>query len=463
MGVQLANSIYSVLLSAYLAAVIPLLVLLIRHRHIQPIRGRGWVLTTIATLGGIMMFIVVCFRQPDPSIFPCTVYVLSSNLYFSLFFLPFIFRAFKVIYIQYVTLVTSDDQEGAKRVIYDRKKRFSDKCNVFFYLVAVLISIAVGLWMVYYIGHTHSGIEVIEPEGNATVAPVVVVNGTTPDVDTDATLDMMHIGCAFGGEFVPFALVSAGYVAIFVICYVLLRRIKEDLAGSCRELRWCLTLWIPCTIAFFVCNLWKPLFRFDDVIPFSSWILVMIAGTNMISLLQPVMQTYSPVTGSIVDRMTERAQTTTYERVGNILKDPVAREIFHQWMIQRAPGDAFYFEFLKDVRVYKQRGPQERWKYSKQIKNNYLEKGSPSCITDNVIPQHLGIFTNAWSACNKTQSAPAVIFDQIAADICKFLQEHRMPEFMRSDMYRNELMSQAAQYHATIDAYQDHGMVDVVE
>ena len=479
MTTTLLNSVYGLALVAYLSAAVPLLVLLIQNRNVQPVLHRGWILTSIATLGGIMMFTVVCFRQPDPSNFPCSIYVLAANLFFSLFFLPYIFRCGRIIYIQYVALKPSDDDRG-KRYRYEKSKWFSNRCMVAIYMVGFLFSVFVAFWMIYYIGRTGDGITVLEHDdgnnNNVTTTAVVsdsddnaaAVNGTKKrnvaeePTTTPHPVNMMKIGCEFGGEFVPFAIVSMGYILAFMVCYVMLRRVAEDEFGVCRELKRCLLIWIPMTFLFFFCNMWEPIFWLDAYLPFSTFILMLIVGTNIVSLLQPIMQTYSPHTGIAMQHMTERSQVTHYTTVENIMKDRQARSIFEDWIRQARNQRLRHLDFLKDVRVYRSvQDEQQRWPLSKRIKDQYLDRDALLSVYEDIVPQNMQVFQRIYEGCTVTHTAPTSMFNSLYDDIVACLQRDCMEEFIKSRNYQ-DLASITSRYHANLAAYHDQGLLDPV-
>lgn len=456
MGLILMNTIYGISLSLYLAAILPLFVVLIKRRDLQPIKAKGWGFTAVSTIGGAMMFTMICFRQPNPATFPCYIYILSVNLFFSLFFLPILFRVFRFIYIYYFSITSNDDSSGTKHR-FEQSPILNNPCMITFYSFGVCFSIVVAILMILYIGRTGRGINIITQDHNITVEEQI--DKLPPYIEKEVPVDISINGCEFGIEFVPFAIVAFGYVIAFLVFYYFLRKLEEDTFGVCKELKRCLLVWIPCTFMFFFCNLWQPMFWIDDYIPFSTWIIIMIVATNILSLLQPIMQTYSPYTGLVVSNLIQRAQTLNYETIGNIMNDVVARDAFQKWIIKHENDESKYYEFINDVRIYHMRDPSNRWKYSKQIKDNYLETGALNCVKDKVKKENMDIFNSSWIQCQIKSVAPTNIFEGIVQDINSYLQTKCVGDFIKSDEFK-EVTKLCSFHHASLDGLAAHGLIN---
>lgn len=331
------QAFYGVFLCLYGSAIIPLLFGIWKRKHLQPIQFRNIGFVFTSAFGGILMVVMICFREPDVDQFPCGLYLWISLLFLTLFFSPYILLCLRVISANELIKREKKQKSGKKLEIYESE---DVKCSKKLYAITgkkylnrglvcvILANILLGfyLWhvlevdnqkMIYKLEHSEESgtsynankndrkgifnighylrlasgrrglVEYEENELDYNFTDEMV----DPSPQTVMTLEPIEYNvCMFNISFIPFVSLIVIYFLLFIFLLKKLSGIKDVWDLSC-ELKSCFLCWIFCACMFCLFIFLEPIV--DNYFPPSMWILVLIVYTNVRSLLLPFIATYT--------------------------------------------------------------------------------------------------------------------------------------------------------------------------
>ena len=382
----------------------------IKRRHYQPIKGRGYLLNSISLIGGNIMTSVICIREYNIEEFPCWVYILSINAFFTLFFYSYLFRILEELYIHYNANNISDSIFNTGN-IKNNLRGFNKKYFWILYIIGIICSIIFTMFMIIY-GYISKNIEFISD------------------------------GCSLSIEWIPFCILSFGYILCYTICFIALKCFKngKDLFGIRSELLQCMIVWAPLTIIFFVLNLYEPLHWINSYFPASLIAIIMIIYGHFISIIRPLILSHT--FQGIETEINIKKKYKVMKEFSEINKDLLdlreiwsndeLKEIFCKWLLSHFNTLYKYAEFLNDIYLYKiQCLGDKRKEVSKEIWSTYFDKNNEKNITDQIEYRKIETLqTQIFSSCSHTN-----LFEECEDSILEFLAKTTISHFKASAKY----------------------------
>lgn len=281
-----------------LISIITLIMMLCRQKY-DMIRIRSPWRMGLMICSGCIMFSLICWREMDRSAFPCGLYIIVSNLFTPMYFLPLFSLATSLHY-----AYDSQKESGVSttRYVVDYLENIKRRRGLFMAASSVVIAAHIAV----------AGVQ------------MWIAGGSAP----------LSEGCQWKSEaeFIVLAAVSMVYAFTFGVVIVVLRNIQDPYKVS-HELRlgfaWSL-LW---TTIFFTFNLIPQAWYLDDIMPFSIFILIMIAGMQVITGIIPVMLSRRADYMYIAEDMM-RDRELLYNEVYQYISSPLAMNALERWCMQ---------------------------------------------------------------------------------------------------------------------------------
>ena len=398
-----------------------------KRRNIQPLKIREPYLMIISLLGGFIILVMICFREINPEMFSCSAYIWISNMFEPLFLLPYVLRILRLKYIYHWSQQRAYGENYGKWY-HTNRKWVSKGVLLIIVMICLLIQIVLAYFMDLYAKYK----------------------------DEDAVMEDRP-GCAFGYEFYPFLIVSLAYAILLIGSLVSLRNVREQF-GIRREMKQCITIWIPCATLFFLCNLWKPLFWLNDWFATSTWIILMIVGSSIVSYLFPLICTHN-----IGDQLSginySTNVTNAYRTLEDILGEEtgIARQKFLKYLTESFCPE--YLKFLNDVDAYKDADQDGRSNSVHEIRSKYLEIGgelyldclkNKSSIKDEI--------TTVSRNHNMDLNFPRDLFDKAYDEVKTELRKNHFNGFLKSEHY-DDLLRKLNTHPNIITELQDSNML----
>lgn len=266
---------------------------------------------------GFVMVTMICFREINRSVFPCWVYIIITNMFTPLFFLPLFSLATSLQHTHDYEQLIDDDDDDINDYIDENDEIKDIKTSIETVnsynnnmkrkqgIMNVVYSIVLTLHMIV------SGIQ----------AWFASQSGDLTE------------GCQWQseGEFILLAIISACYALAFTCITYWLRGIYDPFKVA-NELRFAFGWSLVCTTAFFVMNLVPGLQELDSVWPFSTIILLMLFVLLVVTILWPIYNaTQAIYEGIIPQHLTDH--TKEYNTIIDYLECDIAFEkllVYHK-------------------------------------------------------------------------------------------------------------------------------------
>lgn len=423
---------YGIVLLFYSSAVIVVAFNVWRRKNIQPLKFREPKLMLIMLFSGGVTIGMICFRELDPSLFSCSLYVWISCLFPSSFFAPYFLRCLRLKFVFHwmqsgpaTRTIHKNNLDGDQDYKWYKTRRkwvASGTLLIIFFLV-----FAAHIALAYYIDMS-------------------IQTSPTRRLDfIGAGGDTTQIGCIFDYEFLPFFVISFVYLALFFVCLFTLRNV-EDHYGTKKELYQCAGIWLLCLTPFFATNLFSNLYWTDELFANANWIIIMITLCSFISLVVPLCQTYRPLIGYSTHNFPSHVSSIT-----EVLSNPKLEETFSKYVTAcLEPKYTVTLGFLSEVARYKKTCHDELLQRNPYTSDNiliicgnislrYLEDHAEYELshlkTHAVYKRHISELVTQIRQ-NKNENYP-VIFDEISKICADYLNQNVLQGFLQSEGYLN--------------------------
>jgi hypothetical protein len=404
-----------------------------KRKSIQPLQARQPVLLIITLIGGFIVVCMICFREINRDQFHCSIYIWVSNMFLPLFVLPYCLRILKLKFIfHWNQFKTSNDITGT--FYYKRRKLVSNTSSYFIVALSLIIQIIISYFMDLYAN--------IANNNN---------NSTNGDIKS---------GCMFSYEFYPILIISSLYLLSFLICLFTLRGISDNFKIA-REMKICTLIWIICGCLFFLFNLWPSLFWINEWFATSSWIILLIIGSNTFSILIPLIKSHTK-NGQTLGLEFKTYNTQAYSTMNEILGDKTgrSRDLLETYLSEI--GDDAPLRFINDVETYMYTSEEYRKNTVHTIKQLYIE---------NQCDLELCFFTNTnendkvrndlldnITSHNKDLRYPANIFYDAYILAIKYIEDTHLKNFVNS-RHHSQLCKQNYRLKSVADGFEDEGLI----
>ena len=417
------QSLYGLLLLFYGSGFLTLCHFIWNRRSIQPLKIREPYLMLISAFGGLLLTIMISLREINVVHFPCQIYVWIICTFPCIFFIPYLLRAVRLIFIYHWNQEKS--KEGGNYGWYYKRKVWTKRGTL---ISIFLISLFIHIFIAYIIL-----LNINENNENA--------------------------GCTLANEFVLFLLIAIAYIITFALLIFKLRNVYDNFWIK-TELKLCIYIWIPCLAIFFACNLWGKLFWLNEWFATSTWIVIMLIGTMIVSLLIPLCKTYTKKgRDSFVNykKLTEQP----YQLIGEILADRTgtAEKYLMQYLSRCFEPDNL--RFLQDVRTYQNKTSEGRANFIHTIKDRYIITGSTmelSIFSKNEATNKVRtiILENILKG-NTSRTYSAAILNEARALCISDTNARWMPQFIKSDEYMS-LLGEMTRQNSVVEALEDESL-----
>lgn len=252
---EIAERIWLAWLIVYTIMCLPTLVLIIVRRKTDVLLARSPLGMAAQLCASLVLMTVICLRQMFVEDFPCAAYIVVTQLFIPVFFLPVFFRAASLDYTHRYKVVGSDNERRAPVAEYANNQRLRrGNLLILSACICVLHLIMIGVQL-----------------------GMAASQGDLSD------------GCEWSSVYdvIPLAAMSGCYVAGFLVMLFRLYRV-HDILHIAHELRLGFSAALVCVSAFFVANIIPVLWQFDEYFPFVIFIVLMLVCLHAIFFFYPI-------------------------------------------------------------------------------------------------------------------------------------------------------------------------------
>lgn len=376
------------------------------RKALQPLKSRQPHLLLMSQIGAVLVVTLISFREVDVKNFPCSLYVWMSNMFLPLFFLPYLIRLFRMIFIMRWAMARaySDDFGEA---YYKRRKWIGNTTLGFIMLGLFIFQMALSFFM-------DINIELLERsyEGGDVVR-----------------------GCTFDYQFVPFLVEVVVYMILFVIAFLNLRGLP-GFFGIQRELIACMVIWVVCGGFFFVFNMMPVISWLNEYVATSLWIVLMVFLSMVVSLIIPLIKTYVEDDNKAVQNY-KNDVAQKYKSLEFYLKDDneSARKYLMNYFVEKDTPE--YFRFLLRVKEYTEMQEEAKSQEAHFIVQTYLTPKYTNYLKEVCVDSDLNKIQAVITSSQSTNIYSSSIFNTVYVKTIDYLEKKYMQNFIGSTFYKN--------------------------
>ncbi len=254
--VDFAHEPYSIVLFVFWMLHLLLWAALHLLRKEEPFASRRMMWTLISNVGGLIMVTVICIREQNPAGFSCVLYVILSNVFVYLYGSGYVVRAVWLHYLHSWNKTVCE---------YGPVKDFNHRWRATRYQSIILLFLSV-----------------------AFAVHVTVVIMEVLRLARNSGSDYMTHGCWMDVELEVFLIQFGVYLILMVLMVLIIIKVSDAYWIS-TELRLCMLCWILFGGLFFLFTLLPQMEHASRLFPQSSWLLIAIGLTFLISDVCPLL------------------------------------------------------------------------------------------------------------------------------------------------------------------------------
>lgn len=425
---MISELIWALALIVYISLSIGGLIYLYLRSNYVYLKVRDPKRMALQIFAGLMVIFMICIKEIDRSSIPCVIYIIVTNLFTPLYFLPLFVLATALEHTHNIKNITDSsnsinnnnseynnneyfhlnesehpyDNTITIDDVYNYKKNMEKKKNFMLLICAIIMSVHIiiaGIQCLFAI-HTGSGL----------------LNGC--DWQTEY-------------EYILLAIISILYAIAFFYIIIWLKGIIDDF-GVANELRFAFVWCLICMTIFFVMNLVPSLRSLNSVWPFSTIVVLMLFVLLIITILKPIYNAKNAYYENLIYTNINN-QTKEYNKLVDYLENSDALSFLQTFHLTSNKENHKHLENFLTLFNYIERPTCRSLNISANLYNYLTDKSLED--TFKYIPDN--VYSKIATVINHKVAPKGELFLPFIKPLRDFVEQNCVSKFYHSPMYNN--------------------------